>query len=73
MIKTAEEIREEFVEKYAKELVSAHLEAGIGILDVEEHLWEEGVPTDDDLVKDVYNSANGTLDDLHQRYLDQDN
>jgi hypothetical protein len=67
---TPEEIRDELVENLSAKLVSEYLEDGIDHLTVAEFLGDEGYDSDDDLISDVFTSANGTLDTILQRWED---
>lgn len=67
MTKTAEELYEERLEQAVREVVINFIDGGIGYEEAREVL---GLTQDPDFISDVVEAANGELDTMVQRWLD---
>lgn len=67
MTKTAEEIYEERLESAVREVVLDFIDGGVGYEQAREVL---GLEEDPDFISDVVEAANGELDTMVQRWLD---
>jgi hypothetical protein len=65
--KTAEELYEERLEQAVREVVLDFIDGGVGYEEAREVL---GLTEDPDFISDVVEAANGELDTMIQRWLD---
>lgn len=71
MTKTAEQDYQERLEEFSDRFLVDFFDGLVGTSDVVEFLEGRGIDRDDDLIADLFDQINATLDTMIQRQLDR--